>query len=82
MISESLGTPLDFCWHQHFFTANQQVLLYQEIQIYIVFWYVNSSSFNLLWVFKDNMIFNKYGWNFDNVSTNGKRYFSIKAITS
>ena len=26
-------TPSDFCWHQHFFTENQQILLYQEIQI-------------------------------------------------
>ena len=25
--------PLEFCWHQHFFTANQQILLYQEVQI-------------------------------------------------
>ena len=26
-------TPLDFCWHQHFFTGNLQIFLYQEIQI-------------------------------------------------
>ena len=32
-IYESRGTPLEFCWHQHFFTRNQQILLYQEIQI-------------------------------------------------
>ena len=25
--------PLEFCWHQHFFTGNQKVLLYQEIEI-------------------------------------------------
>ena len=25
--------PLDFCWHQHFVTANLQFLLYQKIQI-------------------------------------------------
>ena len=24
---------LEFCWHQHFFTRNQQILLYQEILI-------------------------------------------------
>ena len=30
-------TPLEFCWHQQFFTGNQQILLYQEIQIKIVF---------------------------------------------
>ena len=32
-IYESRGTILEFCWHQHFFTGNQQILLYQEIQI-------------------------------------------------
>ena len=33
MISESCETPIDFSGNQHFFTANQQVLLYQETQI-------------------------------------------------
>ena len=32
-IYESRDTPFEFCWHQHFFTENQQILLYQEIQI-------------------------------------------------
>ena len=32
-IYESHNTPLEFCWHQHLFTGNQQILLYQEIQI-------------------------------------------------
>ena len=32
-IYESRDAPLDLCWHQHFFTGNQQILLYQEIQI-------------------------------------------------
>ena len=32
-ICVSLDTPLEFCWHQHFFTGNQQILLYKEIQI-------------------------------------------------
>ena len=32
-IYESRDTPLEFCWHQHFFTRNQQILLHQEIQI-------------------------------------------------
>ena len=31
--NELRDTPLDFCWHQHFFTGNQQIFLYQEIQI-------------------------------------------------
>ena len=32
-IYQSRGTRPDFCWHQHFLTGNQQILLYQEIQI-------------------------------------------------
>ena len=32
-IYESRDTPLEFCWHQHFFTENQQFLVYQEIQV-------------------------------------------------
>ena len=32
-IYKSRGTPITFCWHQYFFTKNQQLLLYQEIQI-------------------------------------------------
>ena len=39
-------THLNFCWHQHFFTGNQQILLYQEIQIQIAFWQVISNSYN------------------------------------
>ena len=34
---ESRDTTLDFCRHQHFFTRKQQILLYQEIQIWIAF---------------------------------------------
>ena len=37
---ESHDTPLGFCWHQHFFTGNQQILLYQEIQKQIPFKYI------------------------------------------
>ena len=33
MISELRDTAPDFCWHQYFFIANLQVLLYPEIQI-------------------------------------------------
>ena len=50
---DTRDTPLEFCWHQHFFIGNQQVLLYQEIQIYIIFWYIVSNSFNFFWVFND-----------------------------
>ena len=32
-IYESRDTAIDFCWHHHFFIRNQQILLYQEIQI-------------------------------------------------
>ena len=30
---QSRDTPPEFCWHQHFFTGNQQIFLYQEIQM-------------------------------------------------
>ena len=36
-IYESRDTPLEFFWHQHFFTGNQEISLYQEIQIQIAF---------------------------------------------
>ena len=49
----SRDTPLEFCWHQHFSTGNQQSLLCQEIQIHIVFWYIISIYFNFFWVFID-----------------------------
>ena len=32
-IYESRDTPFQFCWHQRFFIGNQQILLYQKIQI-------------------------------------------------
>ena len=32
-IYESRDTSLELCWHPHFFTRNQQILLYQEIRI-------------------------------------------------
>ena len=58
-IYESRDTPLEFCWHQHFFTGNQQILLYQEIQIKIAFWYTISIYFYFFWVFID--CYNKRG---------------------
>ena len=30
---ESRDTLLEFCWQQHFFTRNQQIWLYQKIQL-------------------------------------------------
>ena len=30
---KSPDTPLDFCWHHHFYTRNQQISLYQKIQM-------------------------------------------------
>ena len=60
---------LKFCWYQHFFTGNQQILLYQEIRISIVFWYIISNHFNFFWVFK--VCFNKQTCSFDDVSKIG-----------
>ena len=68
-IYESRDTPLNFCWHQRFFINNQQILLYQKMQIQIAFWYVISNSFNFSGVFTD--FFSKYGYNFDDVSQIG-----------
>ena len=66
---KSHDTTLEFCWHQHFLTRNQQILPYQEIHIYITFRYVISNSTNLSWVPMD--CFNKNGQNFGDVSKNG-----------
>ena len=68
-IYESRDTLPEFYWHHHFFTGIQQILLYQEIQIEIAFWYTISNLFNFYWVFKD--FFNKSGYNFDDVIKNG-----------
>ena len=42
---KSRDTPLGFCWHQHFFTGDYQILLHQEI--YIGFWCIISIFFKL-----------------------------------
>ena len=49
---------LKFCWHQHFFNGNQQILLYQEIEMQIAFWHIISNFLNVPWVCKDcfNMV--------------------------
>ena len=65
-IYESRDTSLVLCWHQQFFTGNQQILLYQKIQIKIAFWHIISNSLNFFWVFK--YYFYKGGHNFDDVS--------------
>ena len=57
-ISESRDTSLVFCWHQYFFTGNQQILLYQEIKIWIALGYIISNSFNFSWVFKKTVLVN------------------------
>ena len=51
-IYQSRHTPAKFCWYQHFFTGNQHYLLYQEIHIYIAFWYIISNSLNFSWIFE------------------------------
>ena len=68
-IYESRDTPPEFCWQQHFFIGNQQILLYQEIQINIAFWCIISNSFNFSWIFE--YFFNKPGYNLDDVRKNG-----------
>ena len=66
---KSPDTLLAFYRQQHFSDGNQQLLLYREIQLQIEFWCIISNSFNFVWVFKGR--FNKYGYNFDNVSKMG-----------
>ena len=52
----------------HLFTGNQQILLYQEMQVWTAFLYIVSNSFNFFWAFK--FYFIKYGYNFDDVRKN------------
>ena len=44
------NTPDKFCWHQYFYTRNEQFLLYWKIQTEIVFWYILSNSSDYYWV--------------------------------
>ena len=69
-IYESHDTALEFCWHQYFFTRNQEILLYQKIQIQIRFWYIISNSFNFSSVFSVQIFFNIHGNIFDDVIKN------------
>ena len=62
-------TTHHFCWHQHFFIENQQILLYQEIQVQIALEHIISNAFNFFEPLK--IFFNKCIWNFDNVSKIG-----------
>ena len=51
-IYKSCGTPPGFYWHHQIFNGNWQILLYQETQIWIAFWYIISDSFNFSWIFE------------------------------
>ena len=66
---KSRDKPLEFFRHQYFFTGNQQILLYQEIQVKIPDTYIISKSSTFFWVFKN--CYDKYGHNFDDVIKNG-----------
>ena len=35
-ICESHDTSLEFCWHQHFFTGNQQILIHRSLKIILI----------------------------------------------
>ena len=67
-IYKSRDTSIEFSWHQHFFTWNQQILPHQKMEIYIGFWCIISSSLKFSWIF--NNCFNKHGYNFDDISKN------------
>ena len=47
-VYDSHDTPFQLYWDYHFSTKNQQTLLYEEIQMQFVFWYIISNSFNFL----------------------------------
>ena len=66
---KSFDTTLDFCWNQHFFTRRQHLLLYQEMQVCIVFWYIISNFFNFVLICKG--CFNRHGSNFYDLSKIG-----------
>ena len=55
-VYEWRDTPLEFCWHQHFLTGNQQIFLYQEIEIYIAFWHIFENFFESLRIVLMNMV--------------------------
>ena len=57
-IYESRDTPREFCSHQQFFTENQQILLYQEMQIQTAFSSIifNSFIFKSLKIVLINMV--------------------------
>ena len=60
-INESFDEAFEFWRHEHFFFRNQKLLLYQEIQTYIAFQYIISSSFSFsesLMVVLINMVAN------------------------
>ena len=67
-IYKSRDTSLKFCWYQYFLSGNQQILIYQIIQIVIAFWFITSDFLIFFWVFKD--FFHKLVYNFDNISKN------------
>ena len=75
-IHKARDTPLEFCWHHHFFTKNQQFLVYQEIQVFVAFWCINSRLFNFLGVSKG--CFSKYSETFDDISKSGYYYSLAK----
>ena len=54
----TLHTPLVLLTSAFFVisTENQQILLYQEIQIYTAFWYIISNSFNFFESLKISLI--------------------------
>ena len=68
-IYKSRDTSLKFCWYQYFLSGNQQILIYQIIQIDIAFWFITSDFLIFFWVFKD--FFHKLVNNFNNISKNG-----------
>ena len=48
---KSHDTPLEFCWHKHFFTGNQQLLLYKETDVDCILTHIILCSLNFVGIF-------------------------------
>ena len=86
-IYELNDTPFEFCQHHHFFIRNQQILLYQEIQIQIAFRYIISNSFNFFWSIYIDFFYKMVtiliiSAKMTTIGILIERYFEIKVMTS
>ena len=66
-IYESCDTPLEFCWHQHFFPEISKFCCIKNYRHRLHF----DTQFLILLTFLESLNwFDKYGYNFDDISKN------------